>query len=77
MKKGKWDSTVIIELGDKFEFCVVNKEGISEVHYGKVIAIDDTTRTFMISIRDSRMESHRSPRRIPSISRATGPLAGM
>ena len=46
MKKGKWDSTVDIELGDKFEFCVVNKDGISEVHYGKVIAIDDLTKTF-------------------------------
>ena len=29
------------------------------------------------SIRDSRMEFHRLPRQIPSISRATGPLAGM
>ena len=69
MKRGKWEHTCIIELGDKFEFCVVNEDGISCVHYGPVIAIDDSTKTFTFTNSKGQVFDLVDDRHIRGISR--------
>ena len=36
-----------IEVGDYYEFCIINNKGVSEVHYGVVRCINSENRSFV------------------------------